>query len=361
MEIKIKNLSKNFYLKEKKVEACRSVNLTIPSGEIFTILGPSGCGKTTLLRCIAGLEVPDSGEIWIGNEVVFSRDKEIFTPPDKRRIGMVFQTYAIWPHMTVFDNVAYPLQVKRIGKEEIKSRVKKILEYVKLEGLEDRPAVKLSGGQQQRVALARALVFEPEVLLLDEPLSNLDAKLREEMRKELRSFLSELKITTLYVTHDQLEALTLSDTIAIMNEGAIIDVGAPKEIYLKPRNRFIADFIGKANIIEGKIVGLSNGQITVDSPIGFITCAKALDMPKGSNVKVSIRPESFEILEGEDAEVNTFRGRIESLVFTGESYEAFLRIGNARIMMKLNPMTNLKEGNEIKLYVNPISCIILAE
>src|SRR5674476_874412 len=216
MEIRIQGVSKYYFSEGKTIKALDNVDLTIPSNQIFTLLGPSGCGKTTLLRCIVGLEVPDTGEISIGGEVVWSKEKNISIPPEKRGLGMVFQTYAIWPHMNVFDNVAYPLQVRNVPRDVIRQSVERTLRFVQMEGFENRPATKLSGGQQQRVALARALVAEPKVILFDEPLSNLDAKLREETRKELRRFLSRLNITAVYVTHDRVEALALSDTIAIM-------------------------------------------------------------------------------------------------------------------------------------------------
>jgi iron(III) transport system ATP-binding protein len=228
MEVRIEGVSKSYASGGKAIRGLDRVDLVIPANEIFTLLGPSGCGKTTLLRCIVGLETPDSGEIRIGGEIVWSKEKRINVPTERRGLGMVFQTYAIWPHMTVFDNVAYPLQVRRVPREEIRERVAKTLRFVQLEGLEQRPATRLSGGQQQRVALARALVAEPKVILFDEPLSNLDAKLREETRKELRRFLGMLEITAIYVTHDRVEALALSDTIAVMREGRIVEMGEPR-------------------------------------------------------------------------------------------------------------------------------------
>jgi iron(III) transport system ATP-binding protein len=225
MEIRIQGVSKYYFSGGKTIKALDNVDLIIPANQIFTLLGPSGCGKTTLLRCIVGLETPDKGEISIGDEIVWSKEKNISIPTEKRGLGMVFQTYAIWPHMNVFDNVAYPLQIRNVPRSVIRQRVAKTLGFVHLEGMEKRPATKLSGGQQQRVALARALVAEPKVILFDEPLSNLDAKLREETRKDLRAFLSTLKITAVYVTHDRVEALSLSDTIAIMREGRISSAG----------------------------------------------------------------------------------------------------------------------------------------
>jgi iron(III) transport system ATP-binding protein len=359
VEIRIRHLSKSFYVKGKKIEAVKNVDLTIPPSKIFTILGPSGCGKTTLLRCLAGLEFPDSGEIEIGSELVWYKERKIFVPPDKRGIGMVFQTYAIWPHMSVFENVAYPLQVSKVPTKEIKSRVTEALAHVRLVGFEDRAATRLSGGQQQRVALARALVFKPRVILFDEPLSNLDAKLREEMRNELRRFLTQLNMTTLYVTHDQIEALALSDVIAIMNDGAIVETGTPKEIYLRPKDRFVADFIGKANLIEGKVTTVKNHQAIIDSPIGRIVSEAVGDVREQDRITVRIRPTSFQLAD-EEKEFNTFNAKVESLVFVGESYEATVKINGLRIMVKLNSTANIKEGDAIKLYIHPASCNILA-
>ena len=255
MEIRIRGVSKYYYSEGKTIRALDNVDLTIAANQIFTLLGPSGCGKTTLLRCIVGLEAPDAGEISIGGQVVWSKDKNISIPPEKRGLGMVFQTYAIWPHMNVFDNVAYPLQVRGVGRDVIRERVANTLRFVQLEGYESRPATRLSGGQQQRVALARALVAEPKVILFDEPLSNLDAKLREETRKELRAFLGKLQITAVYVTHDRIEALALSDSIAVMRAGRIVEMGTPQKIYFNADTRFVADFIGRANLVEGAPAG----------------------------------------------------------------------------------------------------------
>src|SRR5512139_2443357 len=278
MEIRITNVSKDYFSEGKRIAALSQVDLTIPAKQIFTLLGPSGCGKTTLLRCIVGLEVPDTGEIAIGDDVVWSRDKGISVPPEKRGLGMVFQTYAIWPHMTVFDNVGYPLQVRGAPREEVRERVAKVLDFVQLSGFEGRPATKLSGGQQQRVALARALVAEPRVILFDEPLSNLDAKLREETRKELRAFLTTLKITAVYVTHDRIEALSLSDTVAVMKDGRIVEIGTPREIYFDSDRRFVVDFIGRANLIGGKVATVKDANTIVDVPFGTIACDKRVEV-----------------------------------------------------------------------------------
>jgi iron(III) transport system ATP-binding protein len=253
--LSIENLQKVFKASGgTDVRAVDGVSISIASGSILTLLGPSGCGKTTTLRCLAGLERPDAGRIVIGDTTVFDSAKGIFVPPSDRGIGMVFQSYAIWPHMSVFENVAFPLRVARNRKysaAEIKDKVARALEMVRLGGFERRSATQLSGGQQQRLALARGLVHEPKILLLDEPLSNLDAKLREQMRFELKRLQRSLRVTTVYVTHDQAEALALSDEIAVFNQGRIVQRGNPHDIYSHPTSRFVADFIGSANFLTG--------------------------------------------------------------------------------------------------------------
>jgi len=360
MEIRIDALSKVFRLKEGAVQALNDVTLTSPANQILTLLGPSGCGKTTLLRCIAGLEVPDSGEIRIGETTVFSSSKKIFVPPNKRGVGMVFQSYAIWPHMTVFDNVAYPLQVQKRPKAEIIQRVRRTLALVQLEGFEDRPATKLSGGQQQRVALARALIAEPKVVLFDEPLSNLDAKLREQTRRELRNFLSELGISAVYVTHDRIEALTISDVVAVMKDGNIIEIGKPQELYFSARNKFVVDFIGGANFFDGKVLRCQNGLVQVEALIGTITCEEKTTFVTGTEVTVYIRPEAFEKLESlSEKESNVFKGLVERVLFAGESYESDIRVGKSLISVRLLPSVDVTEGEEIVLHVSPARCRII--
>jgi iron(III) transport system ATP-binding protein len=362
MEIHIKSLSKDFFSEGKRIKALANVDLTIPANQIFTLLGPSGCGKTTLLRCIVGLETPDSGEIAIGEEIVWSREKNIFVPPEKRGLSMVFQTYAIWPHMNVFDNVAYPLQTRKEPKEDIKRKVERTLRFVQLEGFENRPATKLSGGQQQRVALARALVAEPKVILFDEPLSNLDAKLREETRKELRSFLTELKITAVYVTHDRIEALSLSDAVAVMKHGRIVEIGTPKKIYFDSDHRFVADFIGRANLIDGKVTAVEDSYTIIDSGIGTIACQKCPDLSPGNAVTLCIRPEFIKLVEGDIGDGrNIFWGRVESLVFVGEAYEGEISITDTRLITRIQPTANVKEGDEIALSFDPDHCFVLSK
>jgi iron(III) transport system ATP-binding protein len=360
MEIRITGLTRDYFSEGKRIRALDQVDLTIPTDQIFTLLGPSGCGKTTLLRCIVGLETPDAGEIAIGEETVWSKEKKIFVPPEKRGLGMVFQTYAIWPHMNVFDNVAYPLQNRRVPRGEIRSRVARVLEFVQMEGFEARPATKLSGGQQQRVALARALVAEPKVILFDEPLSNLDAKLREETRKELRRFLTDLKITAVYVTHDRIEALALSDCIAVMRAGRIVEIGEPRKIYFNADHRFVADFIGRANLIKGRVQALEDSHAVLDSAIGTVVGLNSHGLAPGSEAIFCARPEFIRLAPPGGAQGrNLFRGKVETLVFIGEAYEGEIRIGDTLLTTTVEPTADFAEGDEISVSFDPDHCFLL--
>ncbi len=360
MEIRIRDVSKYYYSEGKTIKALDAVDLTIPANQIFTLLGPSGSGKTTLLRCIVGLETPDAGEISIGDELVWSRDKNVSVPPERRGLGMVFQTYAIWPHMNVFDNVAYPLQVRGVASEKIRERVAQTLHFVQLEGFERRPATKLSGGQQQRVALARALVAEPKVILFDEPLSNLDAKLREETRKELRAFLAKLQITAVYVTHDRVEALALSDAIAVMRSGQIVETGSPQKIYFDADHRFVADFIGRANLVKATVRASEGGHTLVESGLGSIACQRR-DIPAGAEATLCIRPEFIRVAPGEsEPRANLVNARIESLTFVGEAYEAELRAGEERLLARIDPDARLAAGDAVHFALDPAHCLLTA-
>jgi len=359
MEVEVTHLTKVFRTKTESVRALDGVSLLCPSGKVLSLLGPSGCGKTTLLRSIAGLEEPDSGEIRFGERVVWSKEKGINVPPEQRGIGMVFQSYAIWPHMTVFENVAFPLRIKKLSRAEIECRVRAALAMVQLSGFENRPATRLSGGQQQRVALARALVSEPRVLLFDEPLSNLDAKLREATRHELRAFLLELGITAIYVTHDRAEALAISDEIAVMNMGKIVARGTPKELYFFADDPFVADFIGRANFLKGIFAGLTqDGFAEIRCSFGTLKCVASQDFPLGREVTVLIRPESF-TLEGEG---NVLSGKVVSAIFTGERYEVQVRLDDETVVLaELEPTTVSapKPGDLLKLKVRPQWCRVL--
>ncbi len=363
MEIQISGLSKTYVSEGKPFKALHNLSLTIPSNTFFTLLGPSGCGKTTLLRCIVGLETPDEGEIRIGDQIVWSKEKRISVPTESRGLGMVFQTYAIWPHMSVFDNVAYPLQIRRERKADIQRKVAETLRFVQLEGLEDRAATRLSGGQQQRVALARALVAQPRVILFDEPLSNLDAKLREETRKELREFLSELDITAIYVTHDRVEALALSDTIAVMRAGHIIEMGAPEKIYFNADHRFVADFIGRANLIDATVQAQDNDSTTVQCALGTLVCAKR-DVPVGQAVTLCLRPEFITIRDQSATQhpdtLNVVQGQIESLEFVGEVYEATILANQQRLIARIDPAIQVQTGQTVRFNLEPEHCLLVS-
>jgi iron(III) transport system ATP-binding protein len=273
------------------VVAVRDASFAIGPEEFFTLLGPSGCGKTTTLRCVAGLEAPTRGEINIGGKVVSNPGSGLFVPPEHRRLGMVFQNYAVWPHMTVFDNVAYPLRVAGEPRQAIASRVAEMLDLAELRGLEGRYPHQLSGGQQQRVALARALAGRPAILLLDEPLSNLDAKLREQMRFELKELQRRTRIPIFYVTHDQSEAMALSDRLAVMTEGQIVQVGRPAEVYRRPATRFVADFIGQMNFLEARVLAREGGAATVS--VGEYTCRAENPSGLEGAVVMAVRPEDM--------------------------------------------------------------------
>ncbi len=360
MEIRVEGLTKHYVAEGRTVKALDRVDLTIPANRIFTLLGPSGCGKTTLLRCIVGLETPDDGEIRIGNEVVWSRARGVAVPTEKRGLGMVFQSYAIWPHMSVFDNVAYPLQVRGVDRATIAKKVAAALQFVQLVGLDRRSATRLSGGQQQRVALARALVAEPKVILFDEPLSNLDAKLREETRKELKRFLGELDITAVYVTHDRVEALALSDSIAVMRAGSIVEIGSPQKIYFHADHRFVADFIGRANLIPATVRGQADGLTMIDCALGAFACAPR-ELPPGSEATLCLRPEFLHLHEGATRPGhNVVTGRIESLAFVGEVYEAEIRAADLLLLARTGPDTALREGDTVSLAVEPEHCLLVS-
>jgi iron(III) transport system ATP-binding protein len=360
MEIRIRGVSKFYAADGKTIKALDDVNLVIPANRIFTLLGPSGSGKTTLLRCIVGLEMPDAGEISIGDEIVWSKEKNISVPPEQRGLGMVFQTYAIWPHMNVFDNVAYPLQVRGKPKDEITRSVAEVLRFVQLDGFERRPATKLSGGQQQRVALARALVAAPKVILFDEPLSNLDAKLREETRKELRSFLGKLGITAVYVTHDRVEALALSDEIAVMRSGQIVETGSPQKIYFDADHRFVADFIGRANLVPAKVAGVENGHTMVDCGLGRIACQER--KIAGDEATLCIRPEFIHVAKGEaPAGPNVVNGRLAALDFVGETYEAEIWVGELPLLARLDPDAGFAAGDAVHFTLAPAHCLLVAQ
>lgn len=366
--IGIRNLSMTYRSAHGEHQAVKGVSLEVKQGQFYTLLGPSGCGKTTILRCVAGLERPDEGEIVIGGETVFSAIDHVWVPPHNRNIGMVFQSYAIWPHMSVFENVAFPLRHKRPkpGRTEIRERVLKALALVHLSGLEDRPAPYLSGGQQQRLALARALVSEPRVLLLDEPLSNLDAKLREEMRLEIRQVVERLGVTTLFVTHEQIEALTMSDVMAVMNDGRIVQEGAPADIYAKPAGAFVADFIGRSNFLPGQIQSVSGGKddshALVATKIGAIQCHLDAGASIGDNVTVAIRPENVTLLANGNAPgANQFSGTVDAVVYVGNLLDCIVTVGSERVKLQVQPSTPITRGAQVRLGFPVEHCLALRQ
>ncbi len=358
--IDITHLKKNFQSGKEIVPALDDVSIHVPEGHFFTLLGPSGCGKSTTLRCLAGLEMPDSGTIKIGGETVFSKDEGISIPAYKRDIGMVFQSYAIWPHMTVFENVAYPLKIQKLARNEIRVRVDKVLETVGLTGLEDRPAPALSGGQQQRVSLARALVKEPKVLLLDEPLSNLDAKLRDQMRFEIKELQERLGITTLYVTHDQAEALAVSDSIALMNRGKLLEVARPRDIYFQPGSEFTADFIGLTNILKGRFTEEAGDFCKVDTSIGQFLCMPPDESISGAEVMILLRPENVRVtVEPPASGVNVFEGEIKALIFLGEIVDCQIQVGSQLIRARIHPKSAFERQQRVFIEADPADLIMI--
>ncbi|HLQ33352.1 MAG TPA: ABC transporter ATP-binding protein [Chloroflexota bacterium] len=335
--LELVGLSKRF----GPVLAVDNISFAVQPGEVFTLLGPSGCGKSTTLRLVAGLEQPDQGSLQLRGRTIASATERFFLPPERRNMGMVFQSYAIWPHMTVFENVAFPLQLRRWPKQKIREAVGQTLATVGLEGLEQRPATMLSGGQQQRVALARALVYNPDILLLDEPLSNLDAKLREHMRVELRTLQRRLGIAVLFVTHDQSEAMALSDRVAVMNAGHIEQLGTPDEVYERPTTTFVRDFLGRAITLEC-VVRRDGGRCWLEmAAAGSSTFSfdggKLDEYAGGGTVYLSCRPEDLQLLPADAGGANTFRAIVEEVLYLGERVEYRVRAGGSASFLISGP------------------------
>jgi iron(III) transport system ATP-binding protein len=346
-----------------KVPAVRGVSFNVLPGEQLTLLGPSGCGKTTTLRAIAGLEQPTAGEIRIDGVTVYSSQDGINIRAEKRGLSMVFQSYAIWPHMTVFENVAYGLRVRRTGAAEIAKRVDRALEMVQMRNFASRRAAQLSGGQQQRVALARAFVFSPSVLLFDEPLSNLDAKLRADMRIELRELQHRLGITSVYVTHDLEEALAMSDRIVVMRDGLIEQTGTPDEIYRLPNSAFVADFVGSANLIRGRHrADLDAGGLTaLETSAGHIVYGMAYDRPVGAELVVSVRTVHLRIsTEPPAATQNVWRVPVRQTVFQGDFTQVHLGWGEQQLIARCAAMEPLVAGQQVYIAVEPRHVVVLA-
>jgi ABC-type Fe3+/spermidine/putrescine transport system ATPase subunit len=339
-------------------------SLEVRRGEVFTLLGPSGCGKTTTLRLVAGLERPDAGEITLRGRVVASVPRRVFLAPNRRNLGMVFQSYAIWPHMTVFENIAYPLRIRGVRRGVIRDKVERVLGLVGLEGLEARAATLLSGGQMQRLALCRALVYEPDLLLLDEPFSNLDAKLREQMRVELKLLQRRLGITVLFVTHDQIEALSLSDRIAVMQRGRVEQVGPPRSLYEQPASAFVRDFLGQTVILPARVAKLMPGDdppsVTVELDGALAGCtlagraAPGAALTPGAGAHLAIRPEDIAVMDHPCPDGHTLTGVIEALLFVGDRYEARVSLGGEHsILLLLSRAREWREGQRLHLAFPP--------
>ena len=364
--IRIEGLHLTYHSAQSDVHAVRGVDIEVGSGHFYTLLGPSGCGKTTTLRCVAGLEWPNQGRIIVGNDVVFDAANRVAKPSFERNIGMVFQSYAIWPHMSVFDNVAFPLKQlrPRPSGREMRDRVIRALALVHLDGLEERLAPYLSGGQQQRLALARALVREPQVLLLDEPLSNLDAKLREEMRSEVRDLVTSLGVTTLFVTHEQIEALTMSDRIGVMHDGVIVQQGTPGEIYDSPGNAFVADFIGKTNFIEGKVVAADAqdpSELVVDTPFGLLRVHGAASLAQDAPARIAIRPENVELVKNDAGGANVVEGTIRQKAFLGNMTYCTVVAADRELQVQTHPGIVGDVGEGVLLRLPPERCVVIRD
>jgi iron(III) transport system ATP-binding protein len=347
---------------EGAASAVDDVTFEVAEGEMYTILGPSGCGKTTTLRMIAGLETPDGGLVAIGGEVVSSKDAGVFVPPNKRDLGMVFQSYGIWPHLTVFENAAFPLRVARprLSKRELSERVEDALARVRLLPYAGRVATELSGGQQQRLALARALVRRPKLLLLDEPLSNLDANLREAMRDELVALQRQLGITTLYVTHDQDEALSMSDRVAVMAAGRLVQEGRPRDLYHRPATAFVARFLGVTNVFEGAVRGVANGRAHVDAAIGPVVAPRTSGSAAGEPVQVAIRPERARLCHDEPRGAdNVVKGQVERLTFRGDHVDCQVRVSGELFVVRDDPARPAAPGDHVWIELPADSIMII--
>ncbi|WP_297070861.1 ABC transporter ATP-binding protein [Thermococcus sp.] len=348
VEVKLQNIVKTF----GETVALKGINLEIKHGELFTLLGPSGCGKTTTLRIIAGLEYPDTGKIYFGDEEV------TYLPSHQKGAVLVFQNYALWPHMSVSDNIAYGLKIKKLPKDEVMRKVQWALELVKLKGFENRYPTQLSGGQQQRVAIARALVVEPKVLLLDEPLSNLDAKLRLEMRSEIRRIQRELGITVIYVTHDQEEAMAISDRIAVMNVGTVEQIGTPKDIYESPRTEFVASFMGKTNVVPAKIVERDGNHVAVEFENFHLDGLTYTG--EGDRVVLVIRPERIRLKPGKNTV--SLLGTVDLVEYYGFFIEVIGLFGETRLIARTisdKEVESLRPTKEVTFYIDRDDIIVL--
>src|SRR5437870_4605764 len=352
--VTLKDLSKRY----GDVGAVNGLSLTVEPGELVALLGPSGCGKTPTWRLVAGFLKPEAGEIWVGDRCLSSAASVI--PPERRRMAMIFQSYALWPHMTVAQNVAYGLRFNGVARAERDRRVRDMLRVVQLEGYGSRYPGELSGGQQQRVAVARALVVEPEILLLDEPLSNLDANLREEMRFEIRRLHETFGITTLYVTHDQAEAMVISDRIAVLDRGRVAQVGSAEEIFQQPRTRFVADFIGRTNLVDA--VAATPDAVTRGALRLRVASA---DLTPGARVSVSIRPHEIAFATSTEGHAgdNVVSGRVRRVSYLGDAVDYQIELADSDVVLRVAaaPVLRLRAGEAVRLTIPPSACVPLPE
>lgn len=367
--LKVRDLKKSYVASDKVVQAVKGVSFEIASGDFYTLLGPSGCGKTTTLRCVAGLEIASAGRIALGGSTVLDIDDGVVVPPNKRDIGMVFQSYGIWPHMSVAENVGFPLtalgRAERPTRHEMKNKIAQVLETVQLAGYESRMATELSGGQQQRLALARALVREPKLLLLDEPLSNLDASLREVMRAELSTLQQELGVTTLYVTHDQGEALSMSSKIAVMSEGRIVQEGTPRQVYEKPSTRFVAEFVGTSNFIEGIVVSTGERTVFLDCEFGQLEVGRPSNVASSVPLTASIRPEHVRLHPGaHHVGSNSLPGVVERVLYLGDAVDCHVVVGrNSKLLIRESAAAaaNLRAGDDVTVELPIADLTVLSD
>jgi iron(III) transport system ATP-binding protein len=352
-ELRLQNLT----IRYGKVTALDGLDLVIKDGELVTLLGPSGCGKTTTLRSVSGFLAPAGGEIFIGDRRITD------IPPERRGIGLVFQNYALWPHMTVHQNLAFGLEMRKLPAPVIAEKVRAVLGVVKLEGFGDRYPRQLSGGQQQRVALARAIVLEPDILLLDEPLSNLDALLREQMRFEIAQIHKRLGITTMYVTHDQTEAMVISDRVVVLNNGRIMQQGSPQEIYLRPANKFVAGFMGTTTFVSGTVTSVDGERCIIRTPDGLELVGSGRGFTVGSRVSAAVRPEAIELLTGAAgaAAVNRFETAIDHAFFTGELVDYQLRLGSVFLRARGDVTRPHAAEERVRIRIDPERLPIVAD
>ena len=353
-EIEVRSLVKAF----GDQRALDHVEFTVRDGELFTLLGPSGCGKSTTLMSIAGFQSPEKGRIAVGGEVFVDVSERIDVPAERRNLGIVFQSYAVWPHMTVFGNLAFPLKLRKVGRTDVARRVREVLELVDMTPYEERYPHQLSGGQQQRVALGRALVYSPSVLLLDEPFSNLDAKLRERARMWVKELQHSLGLTTIFVTHDQDEALSMSDRVAVMNRGVVQQVGTPEDVYRRPANRFVAEFVGRVNLITGEVDGWENGLVSVRLDSGRHLRAVLADAPAPGPITVAVRPEALLVERPESSRngSNTLEALVGSVAFLGDHYQVELQAEGLSLLAQGGRAVT---GERVKVHIPAEACTVV--